>query len=382
VRVPANTYGLKLPDQRVAARFIREAYRGRGFEQFIGFVLAELPRLIPSEMTSYNEIGLREGQSRNWVNPVQPPERHEAWLRVMHEHPIVAFAQHRPLDSVLRLSDFLTPTQLRSTALYAEHYGPIGGMLDCMPILWNEGGNIKSIGVHRKARFSDRELALMNVVNQPLADAHANAMALSALERRVARLEQIIEAVGRAAIFLKADRRLEFATARALEWISEYFGSAFSDRLPERLELWVRQHDEAVQRTLDLPSPRDPLIVERGHQRLVIRLLSYEIGSIIILEEQTLSISPGALNSLGLSPRENVVLAHVANGRSNAEIAQALGISTRTAEAHVFRVCERLGVTNRTTAAAMAFQASRIGSREPSQKETDETKSFLHRITR
>lgn len=353
---------LRLRDQKAAARFIRESCVARGFDQFVDFVLAELPKLISSEMTSYNEIGLREGLSRNWVNPAQPPERHEAWLRVMHEHPIVALAQRQPLDSVLRLSDFMTPRQLRNTALYAEHYGPIGGMLDCMPILQSEGENISSIGVHRKRRFSDREQALMNVINQPLAAAHANARALSALERRLRSLEQVLDAAGHAAIFLKADRTIDFATTRALEWTKEYFGPAQSDRLPEELALWVRHHDTAMQKLLELPSPRNPLIVDRGDRRLVVRLVSSLAGSIIVVEEQVLFIAPESLKSLGLSPRESTVLSQVANGCSNAEIARTLGLSRRTVEAHVFRICDQLGVTTRTAAAARAFRTSRIGS--------------------
>jgi DNA-binding CsgD family transcriptional regulator len=378
----ARTSALKLQHYNAAARFICEASAARDFEQFVAFVLSELPKLVSSEMTSYNEINVREGRSNDWVNPVQPPERNEAWVRVMHQHPIVALAQRQHLDSTLRLSDFMTPRQLRNTALYAEHYGPIGGMLDCLPILWSDNGNVNAIGVHRMGRFSDSEQALMNVVSQHLVQAHANTKAISALERSLACLEEVVEAANHAAIFLKPDRAIAFATTRALEWASEYFGSAAPDRLPEKLELWVRHHDEALQQLLELPRPRDPLIVERCDRRLLVRLLSSQNGSIVILHEQTLSISPEALKSLGLSARENAVLALVANGLSNAEIACALGISTRTVEAHVFRICDELGVKTRTAAAALAFRVSRIGEQACGlQKiEAEETRVCLRRV--
>lgn len=356
----------------------------RDFERFCAFVLAQLPKLVSSEMTSYNEIDLRGGNSKNWVNPVQPPERHDAWLRVMHEHPIVALAQRQTPDSVLRLSDFMTPRQLRNTALYAEHYGPVGGMLDCLPILWSEGKNVNAIGVHRPGRFSDRERALMNAAKQPLVVAHANAQALSALQRQLDSLEQVIELSDPAAIFLKPDRTIDFATTSAPEWIEKYFGPTPADRLPEDLALWVRHHDTATQKLLDLPSPRNPLIVDRGDRRLVVRLVFAPIDPVIVLEEQVLVIAPESLRSLGLSPRESAVLAHVANGYSNMEIARALGMSTRTVEAHVFRVCERLGVANRTAAAASAFRASRIGSANNGlqQANVDEARRRLSRVPR
>jgi DNA-binding NarL/FixJ family response regulator len=63
----------------------------------------------------------------------------------------------------------------------------------------------------------------------------------------------------------------------------------------------------------------------------------------------------GALDDLTARQRE--VLALVAGGLDNAEIAARLGISPRTARAHVSDVLERLGVANRTQAAVAAVKA-------------------------
>jgi predicted ATPase/DNA-binding CsgD family transcriptional regulator len=57
-----------------------------------------------------------------------------------------------------------------------------------------------------------------------------------------------------------------------------------------------------------------------------------------------------------LSGREREVLALLIAGRSDREIAVALGISPRTAETHVFRLCTKLGVEGRTAAVAAAFR--------------------------
>ena len=50
---------------------------------------------------------------------------------------------------------------------------------------------------------------------------------------------------------------------------------------------------------------------------------------------------------LGLTPREREVLALVADGRTNRQIAQTLFISAKTASVHVSRILAKLGVANR-----------------------------------
>ena len=58
----------------------------------------------------------------------------------------------------------------------------------------------------------------------------------------------------------------------------------------------------------------------------------------------------------GLSPRELDVLRMLPSGKTDAEIADALFISRRTATTHVSNILGKLGVTNRTEAAAIAVR--------------------------
>ena len=64
--------------------------------------------------------------------------------------------------------------------------------------------------------------------------------------------------------------------------------------------------------------------------------------------------NPQAVAALGISPRELAVLEHVAAGRSNKEIADALGVSPNTIKTHVARLFEKLGAERRTDAVARA----------------------------
>lgn len=66
--------------------------------------------------------------------------------------------------------------------------------------------------------------------------------------------------------------------------------------------------------------------------------------------------APSPVQQLGLTPREGQVLALVADGRTNQQIAQALYITEKTASVHVSRILAKLGVTNRAEAAAVAHR--------------------------
>jgi DNA-binding NarL/FixJ family response regulator len=61
-------------------------------------------------------------------------------------------------------------------------------------------------------------------------------------------------------------------------------------------------------------------------------------------------------DEFGLTPREREVLAMVAEGRTNRQIAEALFISDKTASVHVSNILGKLGVANRAEAAAVAYR--------------------------
>jgi DNA-binding NarL/FixJ family response regulator len=60
-----------------------------------------------------------------------------------------------------------------------------------------------------------------------------------------------------------------------------------------------------------------------------------------------------------LTGREREVLAEIAKGRSNREIARALGVAEKTVKTHVSSVLAKLGVQDRTQAALLAVREER-----------------------
>ena len=71
------------------------------------------------------------------------------------------------------------------------------------------------------------------------------------------------------------------------------------------------------------------------------------------------SAAPG--DDTGLTPREQDVLALVAQGMPNRAIGEQLGITERTARTHVSNILAKLGLTSRTQAALYAVEHGHDG---------------------
>ena len=95
---------------------------------------------------------------------------------------------------------------------------------------------------------------------------------------------------------------------------------------------------------------------------LVRALRSVHDGNTLLAPEAAGSLLlPGvaapAVRGIGaLTDREREVLAQIADGRSNREIARLLGVSEKTVKTHVSSVLAKLGVADRTQAALLAVR--------------------------
>ena len=105
----------------------------------------------------------------------------------------------------------------------------------------------------------------------------------------------------------------------------------------------------AVRQVLDGESPLDPKLSAQLIRRLA---------------EQPKLPRATATPSGELTPRELDVLRLVAEGKTNAEIAQALVVSVGTVKAHIEHIIDKLGVSDRTQAAVRAVELRVIGPTE------------------
>jgi DNA-binding NarL/FixJ family response regulator len=99
--------------------------------------------------------------------------------------------------------------------------------------------------------------------------------------------------------------------------------------------------------------------------RLGARVLAEEIETlgrqarldlIVVDDDAAADPTAGAAAHLGLTDRETEILALIAGGWSNQEIADALFISRKTVSVHASHIFDKLGAGNRSEAAAIAHR--------------------------
>ena len=313
-----------------------------------------LSSLIPVEVAAYAEIDPAAGrvswnQAASMTLGFAEPER--VFARHMGDLPL--FKNYRRGDgSATKISDFMSQRQFRRTALYNEFYRRAGLDHQISKGLPGEPGLVTSVSLLRRGRdFSERDRLLLNLLRPHLNQAYRNAHTFDAMKTELAALRLGVEALDQGLVILDAAGGVLSMTARARQWIRDYFGSSAGDTLPASLASWVR-HVRRSTAGDDAPPPREPLILERPGHQLTVRLVPTGDQSVLLLRRHQTEVAPDTLSALGLSRREAEALAWVMQGKTNAEIATILGTSTRTIHKHLERVFRKLGVETRTAAAA------------------------------
>ena len=128
-----------------------------------------------------------------------------------------------------------------------------------------------------------------------------------------------------------------------------------SERKIELPAQWLSWLGQTFKGTGEAKPPSDQSLKRNNKLRIhyVGRLSSDEF--LLRLAQGTASDSPDELSKqLGLTVREGEVLSWLSKGKTNRDIAQILGLSPRTIDKHLEQIYSKLGVENRTAAAAVA----------------------------
>ena len=339
--------------------FLRGIYAARNLDQFAAQVLATVSGVVPAALVAYNEYNPARNRNRYTVDRPdgEPPEGEAVFNAFIHEHPLVHYNRRHGFGRIVKISDFVTSAQYHRLGLYNEFFRrcdpPVEDLMNLCFLA--RGPRVLAVALCRPRRsFGERERFVLELLRGHLKQAYLNAEALE-VEGLVTRaLGELRQGV----IVLGANLRVRWASSAVPGLLAAHFGAPGrgEGRLPEGLLRWVRQEVAALDGKETIPSPRSPLVIEQADRRLLVRLVRQTEGCVIFLREQSTSIDPQLLGPLGLTPREREVLAWVARGKSDAEIAALAGMSRRTVEKHLERIYTKLGVENRTAAAGRALE--------------------------
>ena len=165
-----------------------------------------------------------------------------------------------------------------------------------------------------------------------------------------------LDVSGRFLLAVNRQGKIMWATPQAHKLLSDHLGADGDDLvLPEPLRQWL----EAAQRSASKTQPTAALS-SNAQLRLHYMGNAGPNEFLLRLAKDTGTDLPAEFSSeFGLTTREREVLSWLSKGKTNRDIAQILGLSPRTVDKHLEQIYAKLGVENRTAAAAIATNATR-----------------------
>ena len=313
--------------------FVAEAERVDEDQPFSSELLVELGRLVEADWVTYCELDrvrrrtllnvLRAGDEEDDDAPGE-----DVFWEIVMEHP-VCLQHQRGVFAALKLSDFLTLRQLRETRLYDLWFRPYEVEREMsVPIpspLWHTKTFLFDRAGSRD--FTERDRLVLNLLQPHLARISAAARTRRLLRSTLAELERGTEDDARGVVFLDAVGEVEFASPPVRRLLHDFFEAKSGARLPTEVATW-----------LGLGSKK--LVRRKGTRELTVARSDHKL----VLRERRVEVD--------LTPREREVLAWVARGKTNAEIAELLWLAPGTVRKHLENVYPKLGVNTRTAAVA------------------------------
>ena len=151
--------------------------------------------------------------------------------------------------------------------------------------------------------------------------------------------------------------KIMWATPQAQKLLSDALSPDSDDDvvLPEPIPQWLDQARKGK-----AGSKTAFMAALPGNEQLRLQYMG-KLGAnefLLRLAKDSSTETPAEFSSeLGLTTREGEVLSWLSKGKTNRDIAQILGLSPRTVDKHLEQIYSKLGVENRTAAAAIAVNA-------------------------
>jgi DNA-binding CsgD family transcriptional regulator len=348
---------LSRSDLEATLGFLRQAHAVSGPDPFPTELLDALRELVASDFVGYCELdrverrflyaeGCAQARQAAEARIADSDEAERIFWSVIRQSPIYAYHERTGDFAACMLSDFMSLRALRGLDVYTEFFRPAGieyrlavglpaPLSHTKTLLFDRG---------RSRDFGERDRLVLDRLRP-----HLTALYAAARERRRAAALELGRGGAGGLVVLQSSDRIDFLTPAAARLLIRHFGSVPDGRLPSPVRAWLRNDVRRLNGTT-LPHPAtEPLRVQSGDRRLTIR----RAGRTLLLDEQ----------HAALTRREREIVDHLAEGRSNAEIAERLTIAPTTVRKHLENIYAKLGVRSRTAAVA----ATRVGAAGPGE---------------
>jgi DNA-binding CsgD family transcriptional regulator len=249
----------------------------------------------------------------------------ELWGQCLdrRENPVVSYHTETGQRRAAMLSDFMSPLRFRRTSLYDYFLRPfaidrtMGARID------TSAGDVYLASYRSRLDFSERDRWMLN--------------GLSAHARRLLYRCEVAE--------LAAACRVDFG---------------LTAREAEILALAIRGRSvSAIASLLVLSPPTVKAHLHNVYSKTGWRSRAAAAAEVYGATRRHEDAMGGAGAQLGLTSRETDVVLALARGRTNREIATALGVSLETAKTHLRHAYRKLGVGNRAGAVARFLEPGR-----------------------
>jgi DNA-binding response OmpR family regulator/DNA-binding CsgD family transcriptional regulator len=166
-----------------------------------------------------------------------------------------------------------------------------------------------------------------------------------------------LDVSGRYLLAVNGVGKIMWATPQAQKLLSDALSAESDDDvvLPDPIPQWLDQARKGK-----AGSKTAFMAALPGNEQLRLQYMG-KLGAnefLLRLAKDSSTETPAEFSSeLGLTTREGEVLSWLSKGKTNRDIAQILGLSPRTVDKHLEQIYSKLGVENRTAAAAIAVNA-------------------------
>lgn len=316
-------------------RFVADAGSVDGDDPFPVELLERLRELVPADVVSFSEL---DRVRKRYLGSVLTPEDAEEgddpvdpdifWGYVIDAHPVCVYHQTGHYDAA-KLSDFVTMRELRRTRLYDGWLRPQRIEAELNVALPSPLWHTKTFLFDReRGDFNERDGLVLDFLQPHLSSLYERARVRRRLAATLAAIDRSSPDDRAGILVLDGLDRVELASPSARRLLRTFFADGGGDRTPDALARWLSSDGQA------------PFDMVRGDRRLKVT----RMADALLLEEHRVEVR--------LTPREREVLAWVARGKTNAEIAQLLWLAPSTVRKHLENVYAKLGVRTRTAAVA------------------------------